>query len=1226
MIRVLSKDSNKAASFFLRGFILFMIFATSGLGFHRTLFAAAPAKGQVSPNVVVEPKTRTFNNAASISIPASGNASPYPSNIVVSGVPAGEVITAVSVRLNSYSHTNPDDVDVLLVGPTTSQNAKIMSDVGGTPDATNLNITLDDNAASSLSDAGPLASGTFKPTDINDGADTFSAPAPAASGNTALSVFNGSSPNGTWSLYVVDDTALNSGSIGGGWTLIIQTGTSFTGGAITQTDSLSPPTPASPYPSTINVSGQGTSVGQVIVKINGWSHTEPRDVDMLLVGPTGANAIILSDIGSTPTISNVNLVLDDRSATPLPTAGTLVSGTYQPTNSGTGDTFPAPAPAPSGGSALSVFQGTNPNGTWSLYSVDDLGGDGGSIASWELIITAPPTIDRLDSYEATARADGRVSIKWNAGFDAENLGYNVYRDEGGQRVRVNKNVIAGSALQTRPGVSLSAGRTYTWHDRTARGSAPAQYWIEAISIKGQSTWHGPVVATTDNRSGDSFELETRSLTFDDINTEAGSVQGAPAPVYLDAASSSFASEATLAPAVAQSTLAGRAAVKIEVNKDGFYRVTQAQLVAAGLSPSTDPRTLQLYLDGAEQKILVNGEEDGVLGATDYLEFYGRGYNTVSTNRNVYWLVVGAQAGLRMKPVSVTGTPVTGAGFPYVVTRSDKSIYFSSLRNGDKENFFGAVVTGTPVDQTLTLQSVAAGAAGAATLEVHLQGVTQAAHSVKVLLNGAEVGLVAFDNQGTGIAQVSVPQSSLVEGTNTVSLAAQNGDNDVSLVDEISMTYLHGYTADNNALRFTAPGGQEVSLSGFSGADVRVIDITDVEKSGPVEVAGSVAQRAAGYGVTVAAPGEGMRTLFAFSSDQVKTPASVTANLPSSLATPANGADLLIITRRDLFSAITPLKNLRLSQGLKVTMVDVDDIFDEFNYGRKSSQAIRDFLSYASSSWKVKPRYVLFAGSASYDAKNYLGFGDFDLVPSQLIDTQQMEAASDDALADFDGDAVPDMAVGRLPVRNASEASALVTKLIGYEQSRPSQSVLLVSDSFIDYNFQAMSSQLKPLVPRGYRVDELARGQVADASTKKKLIGAISRGPRIVNYTGHGNVTNWNGDILTVADAGLLDNDRSLTMFVAMNCLNGYFNDPGTLSLAEALMKARGGAIAVFASSGMTPPDDQALMNQELYRLVFATGANRLRLGEATARAKAAIADRDVRRTWITFGDPSMYLK
>jgi hypothetical protein len=93
----------------------------------------------------------------------------------------------------------------------------------------------------------------------------------------------------------------------------------------------------------------------------------------------------------------------------------------------------------------------------------------------------------------------------------------------------------------------------------------------------------------------------------------------------------------------------------------------------------------------------------------------------------------------------------------------------------------------------------------------------------------------------------------------------------------------------------------------------------------------------------------------------------------------------------------------------------------------------------------------------------------------------------------------------------------------------------------------------------------------------------------------------------------------------MTCLNGFFHDLYTESLAEALLKAeQGGAVAVWASSGLTAPSGQAVMNQELVKHLF--GEEVLTLGEAIIQAKATATDRDVQRTWILFGDPTLRLK
>jgi hypothetical protein len=311
--------------------------------------------------------------------------------------------------------------------------------------------------------------------------------------------------------------------------------------------------------------------------------------------------------------------------------------------------------------------------------------------------------------------------------------------------------------------------------------------------------------------------------------------------------------------------------------------------------------------------------------------------------------------------------------------------------------------------------------------------------------------------------------------------------------------------------------------------------------------------------------------------------------------------------------------------MAVAVADVEDIYDEFSFGQKTPFAVRDFLAFAKSNWKKKPRFLLLVGDSSYDPKNYLGLGDFDLVPTRLTETEFMETASDDWFADFDGDGVPELAVGRLPVRVAKEASLLVSKIIAYESSSPLRELMLVADANYGFDFEAYNNRLASLVPPTLRVTQVNRGRMDTENAKKMLMEGIQRGQKLVNYTGHGSLNTWRGNLLTSQDALELTNEH-LPVFVTMTCLNGYFDDAAFDSLAEALLKAeRGGAIAVWAPSGMTLPSQQAAMNQEFYRLIF-SGDPSLTLGEAVRRAKLVAPDADGRRTWLLLGDPTIRLR
>jgi hypothetical protein len=129
---------------------------------------------------------------------------------------------------------------------------------------------------------------------------------------------------------------------------------------------------------------------------------------------------------------------------------------------------------------------------------------------------------------------------------------------------------------------------------------------------------------------------------------------------------------------------------------------------------------------------------------------------------------------------------------------------------------------------------------------------------------------------------------------------------------------------------------------------------------------------------------------------------------------------------------------------------------------------------------------------------------------------------------------------------------------------------------------------------------------------------------IVSYSGHGSTTLWRGNLLTTQDAHNLTNTR-LPVFVMMTCLNGYFHDADNESLAAALVKNEsGGAIAAWASSGLTSPSVQAAMNRCFFQSLFA--AQPLLLGELIQRAKAGVQNEDARRTWILIGDPTLRIK
>jgi hypothetical protein len=826
--------------------------------------------------------------------------------------------------------------------------------------------------------------------------------------------------------------------------------------------------------------------------------------------------------------------------------------------------------------------------------------------------SVPPALAKLNRFSATGYHSG-VLVEWQTGYEVDNLGFNIYRDRGGKRTRINTQLIAGSSLMV-GSPALTAGRSYRYWDDTL-STSDAVYWIEDVALSGRSTWHEPISVNRAEGRALPTPDQRRPVLLDSF----GRTQDPTSPVENKAG----LPKPTTEQLELQSRRASRTALKLAIRHEGWYRVTQPELFAAGLDPTTNPGNLQLFVDGQEQAIQVIAEADGGFGPNSAIEFYGIGIDAVSTDKRIYWLVAGSEPGARIGQVNGKGSRVANSSFPYTVERKDRGVYFSSLRNGETENFFGAVVTASPVDQSLLVRNLDKTSSEQAELEVSVQGVTLTAHRVRVSINDRAIGELAFDGQELGVARLSIPQSLLQEGQNQVRLSSAGGDRDISLVDRLTLTYWHRYTADDDMLRFNAKGKSRLTIDGFSNAQIRVLDITD--PNNVQEVKATVGQKGS-YSVSFTVPTKKQRTLLAFTVDRIGRPAEVIAERPSSLRSSAAGADMVIVTSRELLGALESLKSFRQRQGLEVAIVDVEDVYDEFSFGQKTPYALRDFLAFARTRWDIAPRYVLLAGDASFDPKDYLEKGDFDMVPTKLIDTRFMETASDDWFTDFDEDGFADIPVGRLPVRTAQEAAGIIGKIVQYENAAKPEGVLLVSDNQEGYDFTAANASMRSLVPAGVKVEEVDRGRDGDMMARLQLLDGLNRGPRIVNYMGHGSVDLWNGSLFSSADAGVLTNKESLSLFVAMTCLNGYFQDPSMESLAESLLKSgQGGAVAVWASSGMTTTDKQVVMDQHFFRLLFG-GDLRLTLGEATLNSKATAGDDDVRRTWILFGDPTMNLK
>jgi uncharacterized repeat protein (TIGR01451 family) len=1030
----------------------------------------------------------------------------------------------------------------------------------------------------------------------------------------------------------------------------------------------------------------GTATFSLVLQVNAGTPSGTNITDT--VTATAANivpSITTNTASATVVVANANSadVAIVKTGTPNPvTEGTPLTYTLTVTNNGPAsatnvtvtDTLPSvvtylstnttQGSCSEAGGTVTCLLGTMPNAGTATISILTLPNTPGVVSNTATVsadqtdpnlannsstqtetITAPTRIT-LQSFSAHTGTDRsgtvRVVLTWKTGGEAHNLGFNVYRDQSGSRVRINPSVIAGSALLMSGAQPKHAGRSYAWIDPSTEVTG-ASYWLEDIDVNGTRTMHGPVSVSAGLSGGLSADVQARAdlsasetRMLSQINQALPPTPGSQESHIVETIPA--VSAPTASQIQKQFELAGHPAVKIYVRREGWYRVTQPDLVKAGLDPDVDPSLLHLYAEATEQPIQITGATAGPggFGPQAAINFYGTGINTVFSGTRVYWLVAEPGRGARISRLPVSsGSNQPPSSYSTTVELQQHTLYFAALLTSNGENCFGALVSPTPVEQSLAAPHLNTTSTQAARLDVALQGViTGFPHDVSVMLNGTALGDVVFTGQDKGTLSVALPPGVLQAGKNTVTLTAENGDYDTSLVDYIRITYPHIYVADNDELKFTGRAGDELTISNFDSAPT-VLDITDPDR--PVQLTPQVISNltTGKYEIAVQVPftttnpaSPARHTLLAVADDRVRSVAGVLPNRPSQWHSVQAGAYIALVTYGPFAEALAPLVRAHQAEGKSSAVVPINELYDEFSFGERTPFAIRQFLQTSKQNWKTPPAYLLLNGRASLDPRNYLGFGNLDLVPTRIVPSASLMTASDDWFSDFTG-AGPTIATGRLPVSTVDEANTVVGKIATYEGQSTNgawtANALVVADKNDTESFTQDSQTVQAKLPATMQVTDVFTDAAGPAASGD-IVSAINSGQVLVNYLGHGSEEQWSGsDIFNSESVSSLTNGSKLPVFLIMDCLNGIFQDVTAQPLGVTLMLAsNGGAVAVLASSGLNQPPPQTQLDTMVVQNVMNTKGSRL--GDAIMKAKSKISDPDVRRTFILFGDPAMQVK
>ena len=831
-------------------------------------------------------------------------------------------------------------------------------------------------------------------------------------------------------------------------------------------------------------------------------------------------------------------------------------------------------------------------------------------ATFSIVSPTRAAIGKVDAYAES----GKVYLQWETTSEEGTVGFSVYRLDkaSGQFQPVHQDLLPGF-------YNTPVGGTYRLLDPGAQPGGTYTYRLVEQEHDGKQLVHGPYTVTA--AAGQRPALQSVQPGFSRSLHAPQASQAAPAGVAVQAA--------------AQAQAASGAA-KIVVQANGLYYVDGAAIASA---LRLQPAGVTNLIKNNRLQLSNRGQSVWTQAATGNagLYFYGEAVDSRYTDANVYWLKVGSGQAMARQTVR-SATAVAGQSFVEKLhaERDNPVLDMLSILTDPSGDFLAwdYLVAGNSGKQ---FEVVANGATrqGTATLTAHLQGGTASGaghdHHAVVKVNGTQVGEGTWQGERAYDLSLTFDAALLREGANSVEVQALLDGGvpySVFFVDSFDLSYQRYYRAVND--RLLASGGSKavLTIEGFTSQNVMVFDVTNPLQ--PRALSGFAVQKAGGtYRVTFRT----VATNRAYLAQAGGTAATPVADQASSLKTAANGADYLLITTAGLRSAAEEYAAYRAGEGLGTKVVDVQDVYDEFNSGLVSPEAIKSFLAYAYGNWRPSPRYVVLVGDGSFDYKN-VGGANENLLPPLLVGTENGVFASDGRFGDVVGDdGVPEMAVGRLPVTTAAELRAYLDKVKAFEATPGEwlkKVLLLADDPDGGLNFPADSDAIGGLIPGSYSVQKVYLTPQNPAQAHADAVAAIKSGVSLVHYVGHGNPYSLAREgLLTVDDVkGALDGPVS-PVLTAMSCQTNEYYIPGFETLGEALVvRQGGGAMATWAPTGLSDNGEAAKLDRAFIQAAFA--GSRPRLGDATTGALKSYAAGGGQRTmldlYVLLGDPALRLR
>ncbi|MGB5294524.1 MAG: C25 family cysteine peptidase, partial [Thermoanaerobaculia bacterium] len=827
-------------------------------------------------------------------------------------------------------------------------------------------------------------------------------------------------------------------------------------------------------------------------------------------------------------------------------------------------------------------------------------------------ITTPVTLAYFSS-----EGSGSVSFQWATATETGNLGFHLYvLEEEGLR-RLNETLIPSQV-----GDALTPQR----YALEAWGLEGDRFVLEDVDLYGQTRYHGPFEL---GRTYGSQVWNVKRTDWVGIRREHHRKAAARQTRRLEGlgGGSSMGSRPAL----------GRAApVYLRVSEDGLYRVTYEALVAAGVDLSGVPAArLALLENGEPVPIRVGGP--GRFGAGSFVEFVGRGLDTLYTDTNVYTLLAAPRYAARVgRDAAMPSASARIPGFYYETRTAEVNRAYDFAAPGDDPWYDTRLLAiSGPVEAFFELElEDRLPEAGPVELTVELWGVTdfpQAPdHHVVLEVNGVELADEWFDGFEDRAVRAQIPDWLLGPGNNSLRVLLPHDTGalyDLVNYDRYRLRFPRRFEAAAGRLRFSG-AAEAFRVEGLPAADVVVDRVTEegVEILEAVQISGLPGDYSATFSGS-----ESPATYYVSTVEALQMPLAEPA--PPRNPTVDMEAEMLIIAHPDFVDNLDPLVAARRSEGLSVQVVNVEELYHRFSHGVFDPQAIRKFIRRAYR--KLGTRYVLLVGGDTYDYFDYLGGGAVSFVPTLYTQTDPIVrfAPVDPLYGDINSDGVPEVAVGRWPVRTTAELEAILDRTLRYADIDYLRTAVFSADAYdvtAGYSISAASEEMLGYLPGTWQAERVYLDELYLEEARQLLIDEINYGVALTSYFGHSGPSVWSFDgLFDSSDADALENFGRPTVITQWGCWNTYHVMPTYDTLGHRLLLNDGrGAAAVLGAATLT----EALSEQKLGRRLFAQiGSQRQRLGKALIDAKKDLALTDPERLdvllgWTLLGDPTLVVE